>query len=583
MQEEIASKLSRLKETVPSARERVAGLTIDYCGRLLLDGEEIPYYLLQTTFEALSLHKIIYNKSNAAKRTAYHIDLGQDRLLLNKFDNGNFEYLLNGTLHCASGPAARYGETSKYYYRGALHNLSGPAIDSPTEKLYYIDGKSVSLIDWIERNPDATYAHGTRGERDFSITKTPRYAVVKGLDGTVALLEKSDEEPNVDDFLLELVAARVPGYKVIKYEKLGFNLNPVYNYIKNDLSDWRVGFYKDTSRIAYSNPDGSRAILSLSKKTHILSYKTKLPTREFFSCTTDFGFDPDFQKGRQFFPGAIIHRDTLKRLHRLDGPAVNIENVLKSYYINGSMLSEEEHSNSSKLYSSAETISKDYIDLWKQESYLTNNNNKTENRELINLSEKSMPTYTNVNLKDDRQTKFEEALKRVKVRKASAVTYEGERMEVKTLKHGEAKATTADSRFRQVASGTKLGLQKAALRIGSQKAAEKIVETASPTDNVVVQRIVQLALLLGTAELAERLPDGAASKVGLNEERRQGYGGLARYVAGETLGRDAVDIVSFVAPMLLENLQGISAEDITDLTQDAEEVERLEAQTQAQR
>ncbi len=145
-------------------------------------------------------------------------------------------------------------------------------------------------------------------------------------------------------------------------------------------------------------------------------------------------------------------------------------------------------------------------------------------------------------------------------------------MEVKTIKHGEVKTSTSDGRARQVSAGAKIGMQKAALRIGSQKLADKLVEAASPTENPMISRIAQVGILLSSAELAERLPDAAASKVGLSEDRRQAIGGMARYVAGEQLGRDLVEIIAWMGPQLFDKLQGLSAEDITELTHESESV-----------
>jgi hypothetical protein len=579
----------------------------------MLDGEEIPYEHLPLAFECLSSRKVIYNKTKAggSRRISYSIDLGKERFAYHKYDNGDFEFTFRNLLHCALGAAKRYGSTVEFYKNGALHNEAGPAIIEPLGKRYFLEGQEVSLTDFIERSPKSSHSWGVRGDSSFTTAKLDNLAVVRGVDGTIALLSASQGETNVDDLLLDLVGTRLPGYKVFAYENIGHAIAPLYSYLQLDRGTWKVNAYPEATKAIYERPDGSKAILSYSKNTHCLAFKIKVPGGQTYSAVTDFGFDTSkhHTSALSRFPSVEIHRDETGNLHNVLGPAVKLPattphaSTYEAYFLHGLQVNRAEHTrydtdsksitfiNSAGLYHRHDGPAIiDFLPHGETLKYWFENgsmvigpsSSEIDAGQLINLAGTAMPTYTDLKVKQEqRQNKFEEALKRVAKRSAEVkegINLRGAAMDTKTTKHGEAPATTSDSRMKQVTSGAKLGLQKAVLRVGSQKVAEKIVEAASPTDNVVVQRIVQLALLLGTAELAERLPDGAASKVGFTEERREGYGGLARYVAGETLGRDAVDIVSFVAPMLLDKLQGISAEEIAELTADAEEVERLEAQ-----
>jgi hypothetical protein len=571
---------------------------------ILLDGEEIPYEFLPKAFDVLS-ESSRYSREAGVQKISKSISVGEKKFTYHRYTNGDSNFTLNGALHCSSGPALIVGGRTEFYNNGGLHNTRGPAIKDGDSEFYYLDGRQVSLSELIEKSPHSEHSWGCRGNQSFYISKLNDHAVIRGLDGTVALLKKSNEGNSVDDFLLEVVGSRLPGYRVIMYENIGPKLRPIYKYLAKDKASWRTDFYTHASWISYRATEGSFASLCLDKDTHKLSFKVTLPDETRREWRLDYSFDdPMPPNDERSFPQIEINRDSSGRLSSRDGPAIKIRDTLgniRRFYIDGLQISEDEFGHFDEVQNAIvykdtngrthRTDGPAIIDFNKQENparywfedgVLIDGPETLDSREIINSTGTTMPTYTDLNVKqNDMQNKFEEALKRV-AKKANAAksgsnNLGGDGMEIKTTKYGDARASTSDSRVKQVTSGAKLGLQKAALRIGTKKVAEKIVEAASPTDNVVIQRIVQLALLLGTAELAERLPDGAASKVGLTEERREGYGGLARYVAGETLGRDAVDIVGFVAPMLLDKLQGISAEEIAELTADAEEVERQES------
>lgn len=157
--------------------------------------------------------------------------------------------------------------------------------------------------------------------------------------------------------------------------------------------------------------------------------------------------------------------------------------------------------------------------------------------------------------------------------KTYSVKTKGEPMNVKTIKAGQTGSDASDTRMQQVGSGAKLGLKKGALKITSEKAAQALSTVLPIPQSVPTERLVQLILLIGAGEIVDRLPDGLASKVGLNSDRRTEFSGVARYVSGEILGRDAVNIVHSFAPMLLDAVRQMSAEDIADLVEDQQTIE----------
>jgi hypothetical protein len=565
-------------------------VSVDDRSRVLLDGLEVPYEFLPILFKNFatserlnSLHSVTQVILLPTGPTLEHIS----------FTDGSYEYRLNDTLHCTNGPAVKgRGGYFSHYFHGRLHNADGPATE---DGQYYLGGIKKDHVSFVRESPNTRNKWGLRGTHSYNVAKLGRDAVVDCLDGTVAVLEKSDNRPNIDDFILDAVGSRVSGYSVTKYAHSGPQFSTIYNYLRSDSAKWRVQIGTSFSIIWYEMEDGSRASMTFDHNSKFLSFYFKSPSGAEERSVTRLAFDTLSSVGLEdHLANTVVVRDSSGRLHNEHGPAIKLPSAgVQEYYLFGTKVSAEEFSRydpiaRSIVFKNADGEYHRDGDLPAIISFSTDPNvepklhwytrgveqaAKNEGTKLINFTGSTMPTYTEI-AQQDRQNKFEEALKRVAKKATNAkqgVNLNGDEMDIKVVKHGEAPASPADTRVKQVTSGAKLGLQKAALRVGSQKAAEKLVETASPTDNVVVQRIVQLMLLLGTAEIVERLPSGAASKVGLTDERRDGFGGLARYVAGETLGRDAVGIAEYVAPMLLEKLSGISASDISELANETED------------
>ncbi len=541
----IRDQLLNIRKSSTSPADKISRLSLTKDLSLKLDDQEIPYELIELAFECLSSRRTIYTRDLVERRVEYNLLIDDQFLEYYKYSDGDFEILANGLLHCTSGPALKIGGTTCHYKLGFQHNELGPSyVSEQGEPTYHLYGEEVPFHSWIERNPQASHSFITRGDKTAEISQLQDYAVVKGYDGTIAVLRRTTDPPDSNDFLLNLIGTRLPGFKVSYYLNIGRNLLPIYDYLRKDQSDWKLEFTPTSSRLFYKNSDGTRAVLVFNHETNELIYKCRIG-ETFYQNRTYLGFDPlDCRNAISLFPEVKIYRDGESKLHRIDGPAVFIPNTTTQHWVHGQ-----------------QTL--------KQHSLPVKE---------INYTDSTMPTYVDLNATstEQRQTKFEEALKRVKekaqAQNAPSNSSGAPKMEVKTIKHGEAKTTTSDTRTRQVSAGAKVGMQKAALRIGSQKLADKLVESTTDTQNPLISRIAQVGILLSSAELTERLPDSVASKVGLNEDRRQSIGGMARHVAGEQLGRDLVDIITWMGPQLFDKLQGISAEEITELTHESEQV-----------
>lgn len=138
-----------------------------------------------------------------------------------------------------------------------------------------------------------------------------------------------------------------------------------------------------------------------------------------------------------------------------------------------------------------------------------------------------------------------------------------------------ANTTENPGRFGQVTDGMKTGLKRGTIKVTSGKAAEAIAQHLPLNDSIPMEKLTQLVLLIASAEVVERAPDNVANRVGLTPERRTSYGEMSRTLGGEILGRDAVQLFSKLAPMLLENLQGLSAEDIAEVADHFEVQENI--------
>ena len=126
------------------------------------------------------------------------------------------------------------------------------------------------------------------------------------------------------------------------------------------------------------------------------------------------------------------------------------------------------------------------------------------------------------------------------------------------------------TRTEQFKEGFKFGLKKGAINNGSELFAKKMVSLTSQEGNEWMERFVQFVTLIGTAELLRRMPEGIAAKMRLDEETRMDASSLLRYISGENIGGDIVEIIAAVMPVIMEIVKDISADEINELAEQME-------------
>ena len=141
---------------------------------------------------------------------------------------------------------------------------------------------------------------------------------------------------------------------------------------------------------------------------------------------------------------------------------------------------------------------------------------------------------------------------------------------------------TQNTRGAQFLSGGKTGLKKGAIKVVSEKVAQKVVSALPIPAKKPVERMAQLGLLMGAAELLRQTPDKIGSKIGLTPERLAAAGREAYEMSGEIVGRDAVNLAQHFAPMIAETLKqlaqaDVSTEDLAETATSAAEGQEEEA------
>jgi hypothetical protein len=122
----------------------------------------------------------------------------------------------------------------------------------------------------------------------------------------------------------------------------------------------------------------------------------------------------------------------------------------------------------------------------------------------------------------------------------------------------------------QVWDGFKFGFKKQVANNSSYIFAEKVTNLTPLEGNEWFERFLQICLLLGVAEALQRMPEGMAEKLRLEEDLRRDAASMFRYLSGENIGRDIIDVAANVLPLFAEVLKDFSAEEIKDLKQDLE-------------
>jgi hypothetical protein len=657
----VLDEIRRMVEpgVLPSERREKISLVdgqISICN-LPVPHEMLPYFF-ENTYSIKTLSSSKYSEKHPFSGTKYDLYIGNNLYSYVSHDDETIQFLKNGENHCTSGPAwISKDKTVKYHYLdGKLHNLNGAAERVGNKKTYAINGEKLSLLDFVLSNPKSERKTEIRGSEFYSIAYLKQHAALTGLDNTKALLKKTDESPNIDNFLLELIGNPMPGFRVINYSNISSRLQPLYEFIKNS-GPWDYDTNKFETRISLHH---TGTYLAFNKETKVLVFNSNE-----FESHRRMEFDLSFEGGiPNQFPNIYVKYDALGRKHNAEGPAIRYNTGHEDYYIHGTHVSRQEfeskihdqtqnmyywvndknryhspstacpaiiHSDGSRKYyfdgllhsDTFPAISIPGYDNRISEYYIYGN--KITREEFGNYSwgnktitftdsnnlfhREGGPAIINFNIDGDTVSRYfqhgklhrdngpaifdsktqsgefwengiksiDEELFEVEVKlkqknpiarsDIKVVNLKGDTtMSIKTIKAGQAGSEVTDTRTQQLISGGKLGLKKGALKVTSAKVASALAGVIPMPEMVPKEKLVQLILLLGTAEIIDRLPDGMSSKVGFDSSKRAEFSGLARFISGETLGRDSVEIISGLAPILMDAIQKFSAAEITDLT-----------------
>lgn len=163
------------------------------------------------------------------------------------------------------------------------------------------------------------------------------------------------------------------------------------------------------------------------------------------------------------------------------------------------------------------------------------------------------------------------APKAVAAEPAPADEKEKESSKMETRKNIRSAPDLEGTRKEQLVNGFKFGFKKGVVNNASKHLAEKLVALTPMRDSKVMERFIQICFLLGSAELIERMPDGMADKLRLSEDARLNSASMLRYVSGDNIGRDLVDVASDILPVFAEIVANMTSEELADLTKDLEE------------
>lgn len=142
---------------------------------------------------------------------------------------------------------------------------------------------------------------------------------------------------------------------------------------------------------------------------------------------------------------------------------------------------------------------------------------------------------------------------------------------IEVTKKVRTKIEESSTRSGQLVNGFKFGFKKGIVNNSSHLLAEKVASLTPFEKNEWFERFLQVCFLLGAAEAMEKMPEGMATKLRLDENQRLDAASMCRYISGENLGRDLVDIAENLLPLILEVVQNMTAEDLEDLSHDFEE------------
>jgi hypothetical protein len=133
------------------------------------------------------------------------------------------------------------------------------------------------------------------------------------------------------------------------------------------------------------------------------------------------------------------------------------------------------------------------------------------------------------------------------------------------------------SRVSQIWEGGVFGFKRGLVNTSTRLAAEKIVEMAPIEEHEeVAAKLVQIILLMLSAEAINYIPDTMAEKIKLDYETQQEAVSFLRTTCGENIGRDLLNLSASILPHVKDLLVNWSAEEITEFTT---EVKKQTAET----
>lgn len=168
---------------------------------------------------------------------------------------------------------------------------------------------------------------------------------------------------------------------------------------------------------------------------------------------------------------------------------------------------------------------------------------------------------------------YKEPVKEAPKKEVVAAAEDKEMSNVDTRKRVRSAPDLTGTRTEQVVNGFKFGFKKGVVNNSSQILAEKLSSYTPLEGNEWFERFVQICVLLGTAEMMKRMPEGFADKIKLDEETRMNLSSLLIFASGENIGRDIVDIMANVLPLFAEVLKDVTTEELADLKKDFEATE----------
>lgn len=561
--------LDSLLEEVFLISDRKALMGFDDAKRLTMRGLIVPHNLLSRVFSSVYTIKTfnwIEGQSPLHSGQKYDIFVEDDRYSYVEYSNGMRELLLNGSLHCDVGPA-RYNRASEWGE-------------------YFVAGENIHITEWMLQHPEhcariSKRWDGPNGEPQWgSFWIHKAHALFRSDDGTKWYLEaeKKPEEvfspANQSDWLQvvdKLGHIKIPPEWTVsqmlqtgpRADALRKPANLGVSLRKNDKIVF--GEYEFQVEGGHSESEIREA---LSEQTpSILRARAERVANGDGTYTWRFrevsGADNRPELG-------TFEIESLRRAHDKLDKVLERTAQLERAVAELKAHEEEIHAKQRDLQN-LERIAKE---LWKHDhggdrvDYLTPTDTKTLG-DFVSKKDKT--------LEESKLLQTIKAWNSVEERKEPAP------MAGKTRGDKMSTEEKGDSRLSQLSGGLTTGLKKGTAKIVSGKAAAALAKHLPMNDQFPMEKLSQLVMLIGAGEIVERAPDGAASKVGLTKERRDAIGEMTRQLSGEILGRDAVALFSKLAPMLLDGISNISAEDINDVVNHAqvEKEERVPAVARA--